>query len=197
MQVPARPLIETRAAVEQIEGAQGHVHIRLPADLQPEKPRIADADDFHRMAVDRERPANGSRRAAQLARGESATDHHDAAASADIVGRSEHAPGYRPNAEDIEHGAAHEGTARGPDDAAVRQIEGAIAVGERTGKDVRVVPDVFPDRIREIDILGRLLPRVRSVARFDHHELLRIADRKRPQHDGIGEGEDRGVGAES
>ena len=170
---------------------KSHVE-RLP-DIETKESRLRDTDDAVRHSFDGQRPAYRIGRPAEATLPETVADDGDRASwstAAAIVIVGQQSAMNRPDTKGAEVGAADPETGDEVRRAAVREIHARAVRRERIGKrDRRTVPDLFPDRVRQMGPSSRETLQQRQLIWSDNWQ--------RPQEQTLKNGEDRGVGADA
>src|SRR5262245_63714057 len=136
-------------AVDQRLGAKWDGHVETAAHFDAKEAGLGDADDLHRVAIERDLPANDRWVAAERASPERvADDGARRAATALVVGAREDATQRWLHAEDVEGISPHPPPVFGKALLAARgQIEGRRPPGEDTVKGLLLLPKLFPERM--------------------------------------------------
>ncbi len=153
-------------------------------------------DDGVRLAVERERAADGVGRAAEMALPESGAEHHDMAAPRRVLFREEHAAEKRLGANGLEEPVAHGAGDDGFRAAAAGQRERTESIQRHAIEEARVALPVVEIRggHREARHPGKR--RLRRHVK-DAHQPIRLVERQRSQQHRVDDAEDGGVGADA
>ena len=186
---PAGDLLP-REAVHRLDVRRPHVHV-------VERRRQIDAeraDDRMRCAVQRQRGADGVGPHAEAARPEAAREDHYGRTRGSILFVRDASSGRHRHAEHVKEAAGdtHAGQLLGRRSAA-REIERVVAVRRHAREHAAPRGEILIRRERDRRVAHVAL-RIRMRER---HDAVRVAERQRPQQDGVDDAEDGGGGADA
>src|SRR5262245_1960141 len=207
LESPYRRQPPGRAAVEPVPftvdnglGANRDRYVEVASHLDTEKAALCDADDLDGMSIERDLPAHDPSVAAECALPERVTDDRARrAATALIICVREHEPQDGLYAEHIEEVPAHPQPVFGTALLALLcKVKGRGAPGEKTGKGLLLLPNLFPQRIGQLRASAGEAPRTRAWYRNPHlGEFLRVLDGQRAQPHRIQQLKDRRIRADA
>ncbi len=141
------------------------------------------------MTVEQQGASDRARGTTELRLPESVTHDGDAGAAPDVVAARDRPAEHRAHTEHAEEVSADLIPVNTPRFAAGGEVVAGIAIRERGREEVATVADLLPERIRE-----------HSAAVLAHRHLqqrLGVAHRKRLEHHGVDQREDRRVGSDA
>jgi hypothetical protein len=171
-----------------------HRDVRDRSDVGADEPARAHADDRDRRPVETHDLANRRDRSREAAGPVAVADHrHQWRAGLVVVARQEPA-GFGLQAERVVVAAGDERAGDTGDRIGRSRLEAEPAESCDTGEELLPIGERPDNGVREALSVDAALTRRLEI---ELHELLRIADRKPPQHQRVDQTEDGGVGADA